>query len=110
MPKDGLTPVGDILPAIIKPEHKPLTRIQERLVSMPANPEEVQSILYQHSVLCQTSMPYRDPGDAIRIWQRRNGIVRLELQAGRLLDPVTDDFVGRGPCPSGRSPGWCSTT
>jgi hypothetical protein len=95
MPKD-LTPVSAILPAIIKPEHKPLTRIQERLVSMPADPEEVQSILYQHSVLCQTSMPYRDPGDAVRIWQRRNGIVRLELQAGRLLDPVTDDFVDVG--------------
>ena len=79
----GLEPIGDILPAIIKPHHKPLSRIKERLVSMPLDQEQA-AILYQHSVLCQTCMPYRDPGDAIRIWQRRNGLVRLELQAGLL--------------------------
>ena len=50
---------------------------------MPLDQEQA-AILYQHSVLCQTCMPYRDPGDAIRIWQRRNGLVRLELQAGLL--------------------------
>jgi Plasmid encoded RepA protein len=92
----GMQRAGDLLPAIIKPEHKPLSRIQERLVSMPLLDEEAQSILYQHSVLCQTCMPYRDPGEAVRLWQRRNGIVRLELQAGRLLDPTTDDFVDVG--------------
>ena len=32
----------------------------------------------------------------MRLWQRKNGIVRLELQAGRLLDPTTDDFVDVG--------------
>ena len=82
----GLTLVGEILPAIIKPELRPPSSIQERLLSMPADGEDA-SILYQHSVLCQTCMPYRDPGDTVRIWQRRNGIVRLELQAGRVLDP-----------------------
>ena len=25
-----------------------------------------QSILYQHTVLCQTCLPYRDPGDDVR--------------------------------------------
>jgi hypothetical protein len=92
----GMQRIGELLPAIIKPHHKPLTPIQERLVSMPLPDEEAQSILYQHSVLCQTCMPYRDPGEAVRLWQRTNGIVRLELQAGRLLDPNTDDFVDVG--------------
>ena len=41
-------------------------------------------------------MPYRDPGAAVRLWQRKNGMVRLELQAGRLLDPTTEDFVDVG--------------
>ena len=91
----GLVPIGDILPKLIKPHHKPLSRIKERLVSMPLDQKQV-AILYQHSVLCQTCMPYRDPGDAIRIWQRRNGLVRLELQAGRVLDPNMDDFVNIG--------------
>ena len=91
----GLVPIGDILPKLIKPHHKPLSRIKERLVSMPLDQKQVAT-LYQHSVLCQTCMPYRDPGDAIRIWQRRNGLVRLELQAGRVLDPNMDDFVNIG--------------
>ena len=91
----GLAPIGDILPKLIKPHHKPLSRIKERLVSMPLDQKQTAT-LYQHSVLCQTCMPYRDPGDAIRIWQRRNGFVRLELQAGRVLDQDMDDFVNVG--------------
>jgi hypothetical protein len=53
---------GELLPPI-----KSLTPIQRRLLSMPT-PEEDEdiSILYQHSVLCQTSMPYRNPGDAVK--------------------------------------------
>jgi len=93
----GLTRIGDILPNLVPIEKfKPPTPIQERLLSMPAQDPEDVTILYQHSVLCQTSMPYRDPGQDVRIWQRRNGIVRLELQAGRVLDPSTDDFVDVG--------------
>ena len=50
-------------------------------------PEDVRDILlYQHSVLSQTCLPYRNPGDE-RICKRRNGIVRMEVQAGRALDP-----------------------
>jgi hypothetical protein len=93
----GLTRIGDILPKLLPIEKfKPPTPIQERLLSMPAQDPEDVTILYQHSVLCQTSMPYRDPGQEVRIWQRRNGMVRLELQAGRVLDPSTDDFVDVG--------------
>lgn len=95
MPKD-LTPVSAILPAIIKPHHKPLTPMQERLLSMPTGYEDDPNILYQHSVLCQTCMPYRDPGDGVKLWSRRNGIVHLELQAGRVLDPTTEGFVDVG--------------
>jgi hypothetical protein len=94
MPKDpSLTPAADILPALVRPEHKPLTPIQERLISLPS--DETQEVLYQHSLLCQTSIPYRDPGDT-RIWQRKNGFVRLELLAGRVLDPHTDSVVDVG--------------
>jgi hypothetical protein len=105
----GMQRIGDLFPAIIKPEHKPLSRIHERLISMPLQDEEAQSILYQHSVLCQTCMPYRDPGEAVRLWQRKNGMVRLELQAGRLLDPTTR-ISWTWACPSGRNPGLSSTT
>lgn len=93
----GMQRLGDILPTVIdKRAIKPFTAIDERLLAPMAEPEDVKDILYQHSVLCQTCMPYRDPGDDTRIWQRRNGIVRLELQAGRALDPTVDDFVNVG--------------
>jgi hypothetical protein len=90
-----LTPVSEILPAIVKPEMRPLSRIEERLLSMPADDED-SAILYQHSVLCQTSMPYRNPGDDVRIWQRKNGRIRMELLGGRVLDPNIDQVIDVG--------------
>lgn len=97
-PRDtGLKRVGDILPEVIDQRAaQPFTPIDARLLAPMADPEDVKGILYQHSVLCQTCMPYRDPGNDIRIWKRRNGIVRMELQAGRALDPNIDDFVDVG--------------
>jgi hypothetical protein len=93
--------VSEILPAVIPPETKPLTPIQQRLITMPGN--EIPIIVFQHSVLCQTTMPYRDPGDEVRLWKRTNGRVRLELEAGRLLDPTLDEFVDVG-LPFGTKP------
>ena len=91
-----MQPIGDILPKVAnRKDITPLTPIQERLLTPMDAPDEVRDILYQHSVLCQTCMPYRDPGDE-RICRRRNGIVRMEIQAGRALDPATDDFVDVG--------------
>lgn len=95
----GLQRVGDVLPQFVKEKlkhiPKPPTRIQERFLAPMDTPADVREILYQHSVLCQTSMPYRDPGDN-KIWQRRNGIITLELFAGRVLDPNTDQIVDVG--------------
>ena len=91
-----MQPIGEILPKdASRKDIKPFTPIQERLLTPMDAPEEVRDILYQHSVLCQTCMPYRDPGDE-RICKRRNGIVRMEIQAGRALDPTTHDFVDVG--------------
>jgi len=96
----GLTRLGDLLPKVMRPELKPLTSIQERLVMMPH--EEDPDVLYQHSVLCQTCMPYRDPGD-VKIWQRRNGLVSLHIQAGSAYDASHDNWVAVG-LPHGAKP------
>ena len=92
--QDGFTRASELLPAIIKPEHKPPSPIQERLISMPDG--DPTDVVYQHSVLCQTCLPYRDPGDKVRLWKRTNGIVKLEVQAGRIMDPSINDFVDVG--------------
>jgi Plasmid encoded RepA protein len=75
-----------------------LSLITRRLVSssaeiMGAPPEE---ITYQHTVLCQTCLPYRNPGDAVREWKRIQGNAKLLVEAGQAIDPTTDDFVKLG--------------
>lgn len=101
--RGGLTRVDEILPSTIKPEMKPLSPIQERLVSMPLQEREDVEILYQHSVLCQTCMPYRDPGASTRAWQRKNGRVSLLIQAGSAYDAAQDAWIEVG-LPHGPKP------
>lgn len=44
---------------------------------------------FVHSILCQTSLPYRNPGDDIREWERRQGGTALLLEAGKAMNPAT---------------------
>jgi hypothetical protein len=86
-------------------EPRQLSLIHRRLVSssaeiMGAPPEE---ITYQHTVLCQTCLPYRDPGDAVRRWERRQGQVHLLVNAGEALNPEEDRYVELG-LPFGAKP------
>lgn len=102
---NGLMPLGDILkqavPAPLRPHlevaakvFKPLTRVQNRLLE--SCPEHELEICFQHSVLCQTGLPYRDPGEAVRLWERRQGLAALEIEAGRVLDPSSGKYVNVG--------------
>ena len=43
--------------------------------------------LYQHTLFCQTVLPYRDPGPDVRIWEREQGQISFSLEAGRIKDP-----------------------
>lgn len=72
---------------------KPLSRVDARLVQTA---EEIRQnaadeISYQHTVLCQTGLPYRETN--LRRWERRNGRLFLEIEAGRALDPDTERYV-----------------
>lgn len=87
----GLTEIRLLLPTHLKPLSEP----KRRLFEEPA-PGMDEGILYQHSVLCQTCLPYRNPGDSHRRWTRKNGFLTLELDAGRAFDQRTSDFVDVG--------------
>ena len=87
----GLRPLTATLAHVLKP----LTRPQQRLLSI-TDAQGEDGILYQHSVLCQTCLPYRNPGDASRRWTRKNGYLTLELDAGRAFDDRVDSFVDVG--------------
>jgi hypothetical protein len=91
--KPGLKLVTDVLPAALKPPGKTLNRLFDEYVGAP---DMEAPILYQHSVLCQTCLPYRDPGEEVRLWSRKNGHARLEIQAGRAFDGSRDDFIDVG--------------
>jgi hypothetical protein len=57
---------------------------------------DTAKVLYQHTVLCQTVLPYRDPGLEARLWHRVQGNAHLEIQAGRALHPEKREFVDVG--------------
>jgi hypothetical protein len=70
-----------------------LSRVHRRLIE-PI--EEAAELSYQHTVFCQTGLPYRDPGNAVRTWKRTNGAVALQVEAGSAWNPAAADFVQLG--------------
>lgn len=98
--REGLTHVGAILPGLEKHIKGP-TPIQQRLIegaalALTGDAATPRDILYQHTVLCQTCLPFRDPGDDTRTWKRLNGGVALEVNAGKAMHPIKADFVELG--------------
>ena len=109
---DDLKPIGEAIstlfgeaaPAAIKkrPTRRlpaGITPIKQRLIDTAvaaATSTDPQEILFQHTIFCQTGMPYRDPGASIRDWKRSNGIAALHMQAGSIIDPASASFVDVG--------------
>jgi len=101
--EQGLVPIGEIVtPKLIKRiKGRTLgpTPIQQRLINAAAfsvEQPDLQTLLYQHTVFCQTSLPYRNPGDEARTWERSNGDVQLEVVAGKAMHPDLGRFVPVG--------------
>ena len=71
------------------PKQKPLNEVARRAIKASTDivMEPPEQISYQHTVLCQTSLPYRNPGKDVRRVERKNGNLFLEIDAGRALNP-----------------------
>jgi hypothetical protein len=82
-----------------------LTRHQEKLIeasaAIQADPPE--RIDFLHSVQCQIGIPYRNPGDDVREWDRKQGAATLRIEAGSAIDPQKGEFVKLG-LPYGEKP------
>ena len=100
-----LIPLEKIAPQVlrgIKRKRRELlgpTRVQSRLIEAAvssADQENSQSILYHHSIFCQTYLQPRDPGNDVQTWERSNGDVRLRITAGIAMHPDTKQFVPVG--------------
>jgi hypothetical protein len=79
--------IGAVVRQVAEPVPRPTAKIQRLVEASVAIREGEPSIAYQHTVLCQTCLPYRDPGDAVREWERDNGKVLLSLEAGKAMHP-----------------------
>src|SRR3954449_1226869 len=75
-----------------------LTPIQRRrleaILAIDCSPAE--RVTFQHTVLCQTCLPYRDPGDTVRLWKREQGRVSLLIQAGLVNDSTKGNWLEVG--------------
>lgn len=84
------------LPKTITPTNKRLIDAHTKIIDGPAD-----DIVFSHSVLCQTSLPYR-PTDE-RVWIREQGTASLLIEAGRARHPDTGKWIDL-PLPHGEKP------
>lgn len=94
----------DLLGPVPEPEATPNVPVEQKPKKTPRvlqgdllAYEEPEEIVYQHSVLCQTVLPYRDP-KGLDTWSRVQGDAHLSLTAGEAFD---GDKMVRVPLPFG---------
>ncbi len=82
-----------------------LTPHQQRLLdtSTAIRSEPPDRIDFLHSVQCQCGIPYKNPGEEVREWDRKQGNASLRIEAGSAIDPRTGDFMRLG-LPYGEKP------
>jgi hypothetical protein len=83
----------------------PLSPIKRRLLNAATDilSEQAKNIDFLHSVSCQCALPYRNPGDSVREWDRKQGNASLRIEAGSALNPKTKEYVRLG-LPYGEKP------
>src|SRR3984885_5077497 len=82
-----------------------LSRHQRRLLetSTAIRMTPPDRIDFLHTVQCQCGIPYKNPGDDVREWERKQGMASLHIGAGVAIDPKTGEFVNLG-LPYGEKP------
>jgi len=71
-------------------------RVSRILAAADAVADDPETILFQHTVFCQTGLPYRNPGEDVRSWERVNGAATLKIIAGEAMHPELCRFVPIG--------------
>jgi hypothetical protein len=79
----------------MKPGSRTGQRLLRTAVEIAADPQG-GVVTYQHTVFCQTGLPYRDPGPGVRDWSRRQGNIALQISAGQALDPKSGQWLPLG--------------
>jgi hypothetical protein len=82
-----------------------LSRQRQRLLDTStairnAPPDRIN---FLHTVQCQCGIPYKNPGEGVLEWDRKQGTASLRIEAGSAIDPSTGDFKRLG-LPYGEKP------
>jgi hypothetical protein len=88
----------DITALMLTPQQRRLLDASTDIRTTP--PERID---FLHTVQCQCGIPYKNPGDDVREWDRKQGIASLRIEAGSAIDPRTGNFVKLG-LPYGEKP------
>jgi hypothetical protein len=74
------------------------SRVHRRLIEPVELTEQDNEprLSFQHTVFCQTGLPYRNPGDEMRVWERRQGSILLRVHAGEVANPTTRNMIDVG--------------
>lgn len=95
MAKDkGMQSIGEIMrkgPAHLRPPTPTKMRMVDAAVSIQDHQPDNKEIAYQHTVFCQTALPYRQTKD--RVLERTNGQVSLRVEAGTALHPESRKWI-----------------
>src|SRR5215208_3625807 len=72
--------------------------IQQRLLDLGTDiattpPED---LAFQHTILCQTSLPAARPANGCLVWERRQGRATLLVEAGKAINPKSGHFEQLG--------------
>ncbi len=72
--------------------------IQKRLLDLATDIATVSpdELTFQHSLLCQTSLPASRPPEDVLLWERRQGRATLLVEAGKAINPRTGHFEQLG--------------
>jgi hypothetical protein len=75
-----------------------LTYVRRRLLDTAGDmlTSEPDELAFQHSLLCQTCLPASKPKAEVLVWQRRQGRATLLVEAGKVLNPHSNDFIQLG--------------
>lgn len=87
--------IGGKMTKLTDDELPKLSSVHRRLIE-PNKQDGECDLAYQHTVFCQTCLPYRNPGDDVRLWQRSQGATFLEIEAGRVYHPALNTTVAVG--------------
>ena len=89
----------NVVPIVLSPKQARIVSGAGQLVD---DAIDANRIAYSHSVMCQTSLPFKDqPGH--RQWKNQNGRAVVVIEAGQVYDPIKADMVQLG-LPYGTKP------